>query len=221
MLKQHGGIYLDDDAYVLKDMASLRYMGFQNVLGMEDDEPCNAVMMASPNNDLMSTMDELQDRVFDGAWTTHSVVLLTTLRNDFALWTNQVLTLSRNAFFPLNWLRTEMEILYSVHDDRGTDIVANQDPHDRPAFVAEFHPTSPRTWQVDFRPSYVVHGWTHNLYEFADWADILGGFGAITPAYVLSRRSNLARAVYPALKHALDNKVLVLRRPPFIDSPWS
>ena len=40
--------------------------------------------------------------------------------------------------------------------------------------------------------------------------EIFGKFKDVTPEYVLAQNSNFARAVYPAVKHAMDNGVLDL-----------
>ena len=62
------------------------------------------------------------------------------------------------------------------------------------------------------RASFVLHGWTSGLRgELNDEqrATIFGKFGGITLDYILARNSNFALALYPAVKHALDNGVLV------------
>ena len=38
--------------------------------------------------------------------------------------------------------------------------------------------------------------------------DVFGGFEGITLEYVLKNNSNFARAVYPAVRHALDHGML-------------
>lgn len=37
---------------------------------------------------------------------------------------------------------------------------------------------------------------------------MFGKFGGITLEYVLAQNNNFARAVYPAVKHALDNGII-------------
>ena len=54
----------------------------------------------------------------------------------------------------------------------------------------------------------MLHGWTSGIRgELNDEqrATMFGKFGGITLDYVLARNSNFALAVYPAVKHALDN----------------
>ena len=218
MLKGYGGLYLDDDAYVLRNMAPLRQLGFQNVVGVQaDGNVCNAVMLAAqgPRNLMLEAYYQLQDKVFDGGWTTHSVDLLASLTRAFSAHENQVLTLHRHAFFSGSWVGSELTWMYEVHNDNGDDLATpNTETGNSTAFVQNFRLRPARkSWIHDWRPSYVLHGWNsameHFVSDHAADPHLFGDFGGITLDYVLSRRSNFARAVYPAVKHALDHDVLV------------
>lgn len=77
VLKKWGGLYLDDDAYVVRDLKPLRDSGFKTIAGRQKGgQISNAVMMAAPQSDVISIFDTLQDRLFEGEGTKHSIDLL-------------------------------------------------------------------------------------------------------------------------------------------------
>ncbi len=65
----------------------------------------------------------------------------------------------------------------------------------------ETRPPSKHSWEYEFSATYTLHAFNNVNGEYA-------GFKGITLEYVLRRQSNLAKAVYPAVKHALDTGVL-------------
>ena len=158
-------------------------------------------------------MDSTTDSIFNPSrWALHATDLLTTLAQDFQLPDNQVLILPQDAFFPFNWRGEELVEIYRVHDDPGLSPANNQDSQNLPEYVRDFNLYGPETWQKDMRASFVLHGWTSGLRgELSDEqrATIFGKFGGITLDYILARNSNFALALYPAVKHALDNGILV------------
>lgn len=212
MLKEHGGLYLDHDVYVLKDMSPLRHMGFENVVGMQkNNEICNAVLLCAPGNEMIVSYDILEDSVFDGSWDAHSVLLLTTIHAEYSARENSVLSLPQHAFFPGSWEKIDLARMYEVHRDRGFPVVLqNHDTRNQSDFIASFQPWLPRTWQRDWRASYTMHGWNSALRHFTpeELGMVFGIYGGITLEYVLARTSNFARAVFPAVDHAVMNGVL-------------
>jgi len=64
-------------------------------------------------------------------------------------------------------------------------------------------------WRKDWRNTYVIHGFSNAIRDTKAWW-MFEPFGGFTPEYVLSRTSNIARALYPALKDALDSGFLEL-----------
>lgn len=213
VLGEMGGIYLDDDSYTLRDLKPLRNIGFENIIGQQlNGQICPAVIMSKPGNKLMEAYHTLQNSVFNPArWALHATDLLTTLALDFQLPDNQVLILPQDAFFPLNWRGDELTAIYQVHEDPGLSPANNKDSQNLEEYVKDFQLYGPKTWQKDWRASYTLHGWTSGIRgELNDEqrAAMFGKFGDITLEYVLARNSNFALAVYPAVKHALDNGVL-------------
>ncbi len=59
-----------------------------------------------------------------------------------------------------------------------------------------------------WRGSYAVHGWNSVVKALGDTQAIFGNAEGITLEYVLARKSQFANAVYPAVKHALDNGII-------------
>ena len=213
ILKDYGGIYLDEDAYVLRDLRPLRRTNFENIIGRQKDgDICNAVIMATRNNNMMTAYHTLSDTVFDGSWTRHSAELLSILAKEFAAIEYQVLVMPQDVFFPLSWFEADLQTLYHVHDQPAQDAVYNVGIQNLAAFVKNFSMNDPTTWERDWRSTYVLHGWHSALEQKigSKWqiADTFGKFGGITLEYVLARNSNFARAVYPAVRHALDTGVL-------------
>ena len=178
------------------------------------DRICPAVLLATPHNKMMKAYHELQDSVFDPhRWALHATDLLTTLGREFQHPDSQILILSNNTFFPFAWFPEDLKQIYSVHGDPGKPIVNNKDSHQNYAnFVQSFELYQPEdTWQVDFRSSYALHGWTSGIetqLNDDERKELFGDFGGITLDYVLAQNSNFARAVYPAVKHALDQGYL-------------
>ncbi|KAL6714762.1 hypothetical protein ACLMJK_008187 [Lecanora helva] len=212
VLRRHGGIYLDDDAYILRDLSPLRHSGFSNIIGNQiGGDICNAVMLSTPHNDLMTAYYALQDKLFDGSWQRHSVYLLSTLAQKFAAKAQQVLVLPQDTFFPLSWNVDDLHTLYDVHNDDEDDD-KSPDMEGSIPFEEYFTGHVPNTWRRDWRTSYILHGWTsaigNNLGTDKMMEETFGRFGGITLEYVLARNSNFARAVYPAVRHALDKGVL-------------
>ena len=214
VLKKYGGIYLDDDSYVLRDLGVLRRAGFENIVGMQDDgRICSAVILATPHNELMTTYDILQEEVFDGTWDKHSVRLLATLAREFSEMEHQVLVVPQDTFFPLSWNKEDLHTLYDLHeDDEDGEHSDKKFVHRSPDFTDYFDHQEPDTWRRDWRSSYVLHGWhsgiKQNFRSKEDMEQSFGRFGDVTLEYVLGRNSNFARAVYPAVKNALDLEIL-------------
>lgn len=216
VLVKYGGIYLDEDIYILRDMKPLRQVGFENIVGLQEStEICPAVIIATKDNTLMRTYHKLQDVVFDGTWANHAVTLLSTLVRGFSPYANQVLLMDKEAFFPFSWREDDLRVIYQVNGTRPDVSMENNRPLENITnFIDHFEqwqPERPRdTWHVDWRLSYTLHGWNRALeglieYERNNINFLFGSFGSITLEYVLSQSSNFARAVYPAVRHAVDS----------------
>ena len=224
VLKKFGGVYLDIDAYILRDLRPLRHLGFEVVTGRQQGgQLCPAVILSTPNNAMITAYHALQDQTFDRGWATHATHLLTALVYDFAESGYMSLILPVDTFFPGSWKKDDLEWIYkqrekstSYYDHEHT----NPSTFDLTDFVSNFEldselgdpdvHRSEQKWH-DWRLSYVLYGWTSGIsgqYDEEGKKDLFGAHGDINLDYVLSRKSNFARAVYPAVQHALNNGVL-------------
>lgn len=202
-MKKWGGIYLDEDAYILKDLAGLRLSGYHHIVGRQMNGAIACGMWLSiPQSDLVTAYHALQDVVFNGSWSTHSVDLFTRVALEFSARENEVLILEQDAFFPLGWNSWHFKALYEVHDDDDPEITSSSNVEE---FVRSFKMDYPATWVQDRRSSYVLHGFNSGIRHYRS---LFREFDGITVDYVLARKSNFARAVYPAVKHAIDNGVI-------------
>ena len=173
------------------------------------------VIIATKDNILMRTYHELQDIVFDGSWANHAVALLSTLAREFSPYANQVLITHKETFFPFSWWEDDLRVMYQVNDTQPEESMENNRPLENITdFIDHFEQRQPErpkdTWHVEWRLSYTLYGWNfavEGLIEYLKRGDdhVFGSFGSITLEYVLSQKSNFARAVYPAVRHAVDS----------------
>jgi len=212
VVTKYGGVYLDEDMYIVKDLADLRRAGFRTVLGLGRYRGIiPGMFLGMPGSELIKLYGSLQDAAFDGEWTTARVDLLTRLVPLFAGRPHEVLILDERSFFPLSWEDWGIKELYEIHEDDGEpDPYIFEDARDlkyNATFVQDFKfEPQPKTWRFDWRYTYAVHGWNDALKgKEALWGD----FGDLTLDYVLAQNSNFARAVYRAVKQALDEGVIV------------
>lgn len=227
ILREQGGIYLDHDAYVIKDLTPLRQSGFKTVIGEQPDrKPINAVMMSAPEAEFMTAFTLLQDKVFvTGHWTMHSIDLLTWLARDFSGRDDgeQALLLSREAFCRIGWEQRQVRDFYSIEDLVGQGsaliekepVIYNDVTRNMTEYVANFdaveHYTpddNRRTPSTDWRGSYVLHGWNSVVKQLGNTQKVFGNSEGITLEYVMARKSQFANSVYSAIKHAVDNGVI-------------
>lgn len=212
VMRNWGGIYLDSDAYVIRDLTPLRKAGFKNVVGRQvDKKVACGTFLSVPGSDMVTAYNELQPLVFNGEWTPHSVDLMTALAYDFSVRDKEVLILEHEAFFPGGWTPKDLEIMYKMNPkDEGT--VGNKaPPWESPRtqideYVKGFKLKTDKAWKYDWRTSYVIHGWGSGIH--GDILKNFGDYGGITPKYVLGRNSNFGRAVYEAIKNAVDTGII-------------
>jgi Glycosyltransferase sugar-binding region containing DXD motif len=215
VMKRWGGIYLDDDSYVLKDVAALRKAGYENVVGRTSGETAPdgrriagwvacGMFLSTPENDFISVYQALQDLVFDGGYLTHANLLIEVLASDFAARERSLLILDENAFYPTTWFTPDLDAVFQSHNSSESEepiFPSAELPFNFSAYIDSFQLRRPKTWHIDWRGSYAVHG-----YNFAASKNKeVVKRGGIQLDYVLERSSNFARAVYPAIKHAIDN----------------
>ncbi|AEO59321.1 hypothetical protein MYCTH_2307527 [Thermothelomyces thermophilus ATCC 42464] len=234
-LRRHGGIYLDVDAVPLRDVAPLRRAGFANVVGgavalrtKHAGFVNTGVWLARPHSTLAEVFFRAMDAFYNGVWAV-SVDILTDLAYRLHAIPGEVLIVHPRAFAPTSWELEDQERLFRPHgwsagqrslsaagdggDDDGSAGVRLPGKEglgntcaDALAWLAKREERSdgagPEGWEMDFSSTYVLHA-------FDDYADQVRGWdGKITLKYVLARQSNYARAVYPAIWHALEAGII-------------
>ena len=156
----------------------------------------------------MEAYHALQEEAFNpNSWAAHAVDLLTSLVREFQNPDRQVLILPSETLFPLSWEASELKELYGLHDSVETPTSGSTDSRNFTNFLETFEMSEPTTWQKDWKLSYVLHGWNSGI-EFNQLEGMFESFGGISLEYVLAKRSNFARAVYPAVRHALNEGYL-------------
>ncbi|KAF4619103.1 hypothetical protein G7Y89_g14744 [Cudoniella acicularis] len=218
-LLEFGGIYMDMDAIPLRDITSLRNSGFANVVGGNfaltakgSGYISNGIMLAKPHSTMMAIFNKAADEFFDGGWVTGSVLLLTDLANRISAIPSEVLILQPQAFTPSSYEFEDEKRMFKPH-------FKTPPPEDLSAFngPAELSGTCHdalewlkvreaegrvEKWEIDFSSSYILHATD-------DYIDRIWGWDhQIDLKYILARQSNFARAVYPAIRHAIQDGVI-------------
>ncbi|KAK9364894.1 hypothetical protein V1509DRAFT_655920 [Lipomyces kononenkoae] len=213
IVSEFGGIYMDWDVHPLRDFKPLREAGFANVVGLQKDDLVNSgCFMAIKGSELMRLWYEYEHIVYDGGWITHAVILLTDLSRTLAQIPNEVLILDRYALAPSSWERDDAQVLFGSHYDAQAPPSAAADPRrpllttaDAKTLWEARRATSREEWAIDYSNTYAIHA-----FKNIDVENPLQDFDKITLHYVLSRRSNFARAVYPAVQHAIEAGIIPL-----------
>ncbi|PFH60209.1 hypothetical protein XA68_11305 [Ophiocordyceps unilateralis] len=179
-VRDYGGVYLDFDAHLLRDIRPLLRAGFNAVGGRQANELLvSGSFMAKKSATLVNWWYEEMHRVFDGRWTTHSNELMTRIGTSLVPHAGEMLILDRAALAPGGWSKPDCRTLFQSHDYS--------------------HPS----WLQDYSDTYVLHAFSPRRFHYR-----IKGFSDITPRYVLSNRSNFALAVFPVAKYMLDQGLI-------------
>ncbi|POR35613.1 Uncharacterized protein TPAR_04189 [Tolypocladium paradoxum] len=216
-LRDFGGVYLDVDAVPLRDVAHLRSSGFANVLGgatalsmKHSGYINNGVMMSTANSSLMKIYYHAAHEFFDGAWETASIHLLTDLANRLLPLPSEVLILQPQAFAPTSWELEDQKRLFlptlraggpqgsSVDGGVGSAATCR----DALAWLRQREGGETDRWELDFSSTYVLHAFDDGIAKIRGWDH------KVDVGYVLSRQSNYARAVYPAVWDAVQKGII-------------
>lgn len=204
---EFGGIYLDTDVIPIRDILPLRQSGFANVVGNQDEWRINnGVLMSKKGSAMMSIFNTSQHDAFDGRWTTHSVDLLSHLSYRMQAIPHEVLVLGKSAFSPAKWTAEEITKLFGIHEEAEVDRSAENIsiratiPEAVSYWDSRLDRTGKEDWEIDYSGSYLIHAYSGN--EGADEPKHLN------LKYILGRRSNLARATYPVIRHAIDAGII-------------
>lgn len=227
-VREFGGLYMDTDAIPLRDISDLRRAGFANVVGgavalriQHTGLLNNGVFLARPNTALLNIWTKASDEAFDGRWETASIHLLTNLANRLMAIPREILILHPSAFAPVSWEYEDQKRLFIPNKLPSSPLTSSVTPSmtaieqgepgrllatcmDAVSWLEEREKAESdrEEWEIDFSSTYILHA-------FDDLAETLPGWDHnIDVGYVLARRSNYARAVYPAIAHAVRSGVI-------------
>jgi hypothetical protein len=222
-LREYGGIYMDTDAVPLRDIAPLRHSGFASVVGgavalrtKYTGFINNGVWLSRPHSYLTEVFCKSMDAFYNGVWAV-GVDILTDLAYRLHAMPGEVLIVHPRAFAPTSWEIEDQENLFRPHDPRpttstpgGVESVAGfagkpaalKNTCDALAWLARREQGEKESWEMDFSATYILHAFDGDADSIPGWD------GKITLKYVLERRSNYARAVYPAVRHAVEAGVI-------------
>ncbi|KAF4592168.1 glycosyl transferase [Ophiocordyceps camponoti-floridani] len=191
VVDRFGGLYIDFDVFAVRDARPLLSMGFQAVCGREPGGLLTAgVFLAKQRSELTSLWTERMHDVFDGRWTTHSNELMTEIGDQLLSSGRRLLVLEEQAFTPVTWQERGIRELLDEHEDVPS-LLGGKLPELR-------HWEEPvPSWAVGFNRSYFIHG-----FHIEEMDTVL------TPARVLTRRSNLGRAMYPVVRDMYDRSLV-------------
>jgi hypothetical protein len=205
---EQGGIYLDFDVFPLRDFKPFREAGFANVVGLEKYEKVNSgCYMSIKGSELMRVWLKYEHIVYDGGWITHAVELLTNIVRRINRIPYEVLILQKDTWAPGSWELGDASELYSSHPSASPSDASEYDFDQERAlnsgdlesvFESDLHLES---WQKDWSVTYAIHA-------FKGEPEKIDNFDGYSVAYILSRRSNMARALYPAVTHAVEEGYL-------------
>ncbi|RDA89136.1 hypothetical protein CP532_2198 [Ophiocordyceps camponoti-leonardi (nom. inval.)] len=178
-VRDFGGVYLDFDAHVLRDIRPLLRMGFRAVGGRQvDGLVISGTFMASKGAKLVSRWYDEMHRVYDGAWITHSNKLITSIGQGLVSEAGQMLILDRAALAPGDWSKAQCTNLWQTHDSTSASDAA---------------------WLHDYSDTWVLHAFSPHRFQWR-----IKGYSSITPRYVFANASNFARAVMPVARHMAE-----------------
>lgn len=222
-LRRYGGIYLDTDAIPLRDVAPLRHAGFANVVGgavglrIKYTGGVNTgVWLSRPHSILAEIFFKAMDAFYNGVWAI-SVDILTDLAYRLHAIPGEVLIMHPNAFAPTSWELEDQEKVFRPHGSipsahgvldnsvawKPTGLQNLTTCTDALAWLAEREQAGRvESWEMDFSSTYVLHAFDGDAHNIRGWD------GKITLKYVLARRSIYARAVYPAIWHAVEAGII-------------
>lgn len=150
------------------------------------------------------------EEFFDGHWATASVHVLTDLANRLSVIPSEVLILQPQAFAPMSWEFEDQKRLFQPslksstlqNPFRNISGPATPTCQDALAWLARRDKWTTEAEEMDFSSSYVLHA-------FDDATDKIWGWDHVVDVgYVLARQSNYARAVFPAVWHAVQAGII-------------
>lgn len=203
-----GGVYMDWDVLPLRDISTLRRMGFRNVVGRQPGGAVNSgLAMCAKGSKLAYLMARDGPLLYDGGWGTHAVELITHLSDRLVGVDNEVLILDDKAWAPTSWVADSFDRLFQPHEDAtpfGDEVLKQDQEQDAVArwnAKKNFGKINATEWEMDFSSTYLLHAFKSREHKETDWYKEWKG---VTVEYVMRRNSNYARAAYFLVKRMVD-----------------
>eukprot|EP00798_Chlamydomonas_sp_ICE-L_P022807 gene22807-29972_t len=109
VLITHGGVYLDFDAFPIRDISPLRHLLFGVVLGQVDGFIGNGVILAESNSPVLkSFLQAMHDQFNNSKWETDVLLLAEVVKEH----NNEVIVLPHHALLPFDWTEAGHHELY-------------------------------------------------------------------------------------------------------------
>ncbi|KAL2752032.1 glycosyltransferase family 32 protein [Sodiomyces alcalophilus JCM 7366] len=208
-VRELGGVYIDWDVHALRDVRVLRESGFRAVAGRQLGGQVNSgVFMSVAGGKLMALWEEGMHEAYTGGWTTHSNEVITKFAERLVAEPGEALIMEREAFAPGSWNAEDNDMLFAVHEDVPSNLANVTQGDALPGFDEGFadrweRPGDSPSWERDWPRSYMLHAFSPHRFGHK-----VTGFKHITPRYVLERRSNFARAVYPIAREMYNEGII-------------
>ena len=205
-----GGVYIDFDVHPLRDIRILRESGFKAIAGRQLGGQINSgVFMSVKGGKMIELWMHGMHKAYTGGWTTHSNEVITKFGQRLVREPGEMLIMDRDAFAPGSWSSKDTDALFAPHDDVPSNLENLAAEGEKlPAYDEAFDerwekPKDFPSWARDWSSSYLLHAFTADR-----WHHKIEGFTQITPRYVLERRSNFARAVYPVARQLYEDGII-------------
>lgn len=230
-LRDLGSVYLDFDVHPLRDIKVLRESGFNAITGRQASnfivggssslipQINSGVFMTKARSKVMELWREDMHSGYLGDWSSHSNGALTVIGGRLVAEPGEMLIMEREAFAPGSWYENDTARLLEVHEEETSNLDLMDDEGQLPIHGEKDEQltkwtaalSSPRRrppWAHDWSSTYMLHAFRHYQHRYS-----IRGFTHVTPRYVLERRSNFARAVYPIARELYENGMIELDDP--------
>ncbi|PHH84450.1 hypothetical protein CDD83_1928 [Cordyceps sp. RAO-2017] len=199
VLRQFGGLYLDLDVFVIRDLRPLMASGFQSVSGREVGGLMTAgAFLAKRDCRLLQMWEKEMHEVFDQGWTTHSNGLMTRIGERLIPEPWEILLLEQDALSPVHWDPPGAEEFIESHPDVASPVEGLHEGDHLPLLQHYDEPGGP--WAMNFNKSYAIHAFRVEEVGME-----------VSPGSVLERRSNIGRALYPVVRDMYHRGLVTLQ----------
>ncbi|KAH6673995.1 glycosyl transferase, partial [Plectosphaerella plurivora] len=223
MVHQYGGIYTDLDVQPLHNVAALRHSGYHAVGGREfgfrDEQGVDHIgnlnsgtFMSVAGGAMITDWMKRMNDVFDGGWVTHSNIALTAVADELVASNAdpearcEILVLNRHGFAPGSWEDWDVATLFDTQTETVTPEWPDDDFQDGDSIPGDVDLTPGVTpaWATNYNCTFLLHAFSPKKARNG------AANNGITPRYVLERKSNYARAVYPVARAMYNDGLLGL-----------